>query len=116
MTTQIQNGSIAVAESRVVIENAATALAEAEERRDLVRRRIDEKQAARAAIVAARKAGVESPKDGPRLMVIAADAENLEAMLAEAEAAVRTRTRHATEARRILGQAEADLAKASDTE
>jgi len=116
MTTHILGAAAGVAESRVVVANTAAALASAETHRDTIKNRIAEKQAERAEVVAARKAGVETAKDAGRLLVIAADTENLEALLGEAEAIVSTRTRDANEAKRILGQAESDLAKAIDTE
>lgn len=116
MTMQILSAAGAVAESRVVVENVAAALATAEAHRDAIRGRLAEKQAERAEIVGARKAGIETPKDGARLMTITVDAENLEGMLGEAEAIVLTRTRDANDAKRVLSQAEGELAKAGDTE
>jgi len=116
MTTEISNAAGALAAAKVDIERAAGILADAEGARDVIKGRIVEKQAERAEIVADRKAGADSPKHGQRLMVIAADTENLEAMGAEAEADVTRAAAEADRARRLLAVTETNLAKASDTE
>ena len=116
MTMEISNLAGAVATAMVGVEQAAAALVEAEEHRDLIRRRIDEKQAERAEIVGARKAGVETKTDGARLMTITVDAENLGELLSAAEVIVAKSTKDAAEAKRLLAQAEGDLTRATDTE
>jgi len=70
----------------------------------------------RAIAIADRKAGVETKTDGARLMTITVDAENLGDLLSAAEAIVARATKDAAEAKRMLAQAEGDLARASDTE
>jgi len=116
MTTQISNAAGVVATAKVEVERAAAILAGAEGARDLMRARLNEKKAERAQIIGDRKAGVDSPKHGQRLMVIAADMENLEAMVAETEADVARTAAGADRAKRALAQAEDGLAKASDIE
>ncbi len=64
MTIEIANLAGVVAAAKVDAERAEGALADAEAHRDVVKGRITEKQAERSEIVAARKAGVETPKDG----------------------------------------------------
>jgi len=116
MTTQISNAAGGVAAARVDVEYAGAALVKSEAARDRIKDRIAEKQAARAEIVATRKSGVDNARDGARLMTIAADIEGLAELLAEADADVTKAAAGADKATRTLVQAEADLAKASDTE
>jgi len=116
MIEAISGAAGAVAESRVAVEQSGAALAIAEANRDGIKNRIDEKNTERAAIVAARKNGIENAKDGGKLMTLAADLEGLTELLAEGTTLVNSAAARAAEAGRVLSQAESHLARRTDEE
>jgi len=104
--------AVALAEAEVAAEKAATSRREAEAARAAVLERVWDKDAARAAIVARRAAGVERPEDGADLALIAADKEVLDGLLAQRDAVVAETKAAAERAVCDLTQARANLGRA----
>ena len=98
MTDAIKAAADALAVARLQAEQASAAIDTADAALGKVRARIADLDTERAHIVADRKAGKTSPKQGARLAEIGADVEGLNEILAES---VLDRTAVATESARL---------------
>jgi septal ring factor EnvC (AmiA/AmiB activator) len=93
----IEAAATAVADALLALDEAGAALKPAAAHRDVIARRIQALETERASILEARRSGHhDDATHGARLLLIAADIDELKAMLAEADAAV-TPLRQATE-------------------
>ena len=111
---QIIAASRQIASARATYEKNLLPLQEASERQNKIGERISALEEQRRNITARRRGGDFLPDDGPNLALIAADLEGIQALLADAEAAVRTLTGPVESARQAIGFAEQSLKVAED--
>jgi chromosome segregation ATPase len=114
MSEAIEAAAEAVAAAKLQAEHGAATLEAAGAALDKVRARIADLDAERAQIVADRKAGKTSPKQGARLAEIGADIEGLNEILAEAVQARGIATAESARLSQSVAAAEYTLSNTAD--
>jgi hypothetical protein len=113
----IDAAAAAIADAKLAAQDAEDALAPAVARRDVIAERIADLETERASILAARRNGhQDDDTHGPRLVLIAADVDDLAAMLTEADTEVAPLRQAHEEARRRVLAAEQTLVNVREDE